>query len=274
MFERKSLKRLALILIGMALLLSVSIQGQQSKKSHPKPIPNDAKSVLWREPADIASRDLFLGPGGEEMKPDLSNVTFIRDETRSYSTRYRVHDGAGKEWVVKLGKEAQPEAAATRLVWADGYLTNITYLAPRVDIKGKGPFENALFKARPKGEKRLDIRWDWSRNPFVGTRELQGLKVLEALIGNWDIQNHNNNVLLVSDEATGEKVAEYINTDLGASFAKEGRFIGHTRNRPDQYVRSKFIKGVSHGIVNLDFKGKNQHWLNGISVAHAKWRRK
>jgi len=271
MFERNSLKRLGFTFIGMALLLSASIQGQQSKKSHPKPIPNDAKAVLWEEPTDIASRNLFLGSGGEEMKPDLSNVTFISDETRSYSTRYRVRDGSGKEWVVKLGKEAQPETAATRLVWAAGYRTNITYLAPRVDIKGKGTFENVLFKARPKGEKRLDIRWDWSKNPFVGTRELQGLKVLEALIGNWDIQNHNNNVVLVSDEATGEKVAQYIDTDLGASFAREGRFIGHTRNRPDQYVRSKFIKGVSHGIVDFDFKGKNQHLLNGITVADAKW---
>src|SRR2546429_2674285 len=90
MFERNSFKRITLILIGLALLLSVAIQGQQSKKSHPKPIPNDAKAVLWREPTDIASRDLFLGPGGEAMKPDLSKVTFIADETRSYSKKYRV----------------------------------------------------------------------------------------------------------------------------------------------------------------------------------------
>src|SRR5437660_1279235 len=271
MFEINVCRRLVLIFIGVALLLTGTIQGQKNKKSHPKPIPNDAKPVLWQEPTDIASRDLFLGSGGEEMKPDLTEVTFLQDETRSYSTRYRVRDGAGREWVVKLGKEAQPETAATRLVWAAGYYTNVVYLAPHVDIKGKGTFENVLFKARPKSVKRLGDRWDWSKNPFVGTRELQGLKVLEALIGNWDIQNHNNNVLLESDKATGEKVAEYIDTDLGASFAKEGRFIGHTRNRPDQYVTSKFIKGVSHGIVNFDFKGKNQHLLNGITVADAKW---
>src|SRR5207302_6623098 len=125
MFQRNSFKRPALILIGMAMLLTSTIQGQKSKKSHPKPIPNDAKPVLWQEPTDIASRDLFLGSGGEEMKPDLTEVTFLQDETRSYSTRYRVRDGAGREWVVKLGKEAQPETAATRLVWAAGYYTNV-----------------------------------------------------------------------------------------------------------------------------------------------------
>ena len=272
MFERNSFKRITLILIGLALLLSASIQGQQSKKSHPKPIPNDAKPVLWREPTDIASRDLFLGAGGEAMKPDLSKVTFVADETRSYSKKYRVRDGAGNEWVVKVGPEAQSETAATRLIWAAGYFADTTYLLPHVDIEGKGPFDNARFEARPKGQKRLGQRWDWSKNPFVGTNELQGLKVLMALINNWDIQNHNNNILLVTDEATGEKEARYFDTDLGASFGKEGRFIGHTRNRPDQYVAdTKFITGVDHGLVRFDYKGKNKHLISDITVAQAKW---
>jgi len=272
MFQRNSFKRPALILIGMAMLLTSTIQGQKSKKSHPKPIPNDAKPVLWHEPTDIASRDLFLGPGGEAMKPDLSKVTFIADETRSYSKKYRVRDGAGNEWVVKLGTEAQSETAATRLLWAAGYFVDITYLAPHVDIEGKGSFDNARFEARPKGQKRLGQRWDWSKNPFVGTNELQGLKVLMALINNWDIQNHNNNILLITDEATGEKEARYFDTDLGASFGKEGRFIGHTRNRPDQYVAdTKFITGVEHGLIRFDYKGKNKHLIQDITVAQAKW---
>ncbi len=272
MFEPNTFKRLALILMGAAFLLTASIQGQQSKKSHPKPIPNDAKPVLWREPTDIASRDLFLGPGGEAMKPDLSKVTFIADESRSYSKKYRVRDGAGNEWVVKIGPEAQSETAATRLVWAAGYFVDTTYLVPHVDIEGKGSFDNARFEARVKGQKRLGQRWDWSKNPFLGTNELQGLKVLMALINNWDIQNHNNNILLVTDEASGEKEARYFDTDLGASFGKEGRFIGHTRNRPDQYVADKkFITGVEHGMVVFDYKGKNKHLINGITVAQAKW---
>ena len=272
MFQRNSFKRPALILIGMAMLLTGTIQGQKSKKSHPKPIPNDAKPVLWHEPTDIASRDLFLGAGGEAMKPDLSKVTFVADETRSYSKKYRVRDGAGNEWVVKVGPEAQSETAATRLIWAAGYFADITYLVPHVDIEGKGSFDNARFEARPKGQKRLGQRWDWSKNPFVGTNELQGLKVLMALINNWDIQNHNNNILLVTDEATGQKEARYFDTDLGASFGKEGRFIGHTRNRPDQYVAdTKFISGVEQGIVRFDYKGKNKHLITDITVAQAKW---
>src|SRR5206468_5699221 len=274
MFAPKLFQRFVVLVIGMTILLATSTQGQDPKKSHPKdpkPIPSDAKPVLWREPTDIASRDLYLGEGGEAMKPDLSKVTFVADETRSHSRKYRVRDGAGNEWVVKVGPEAQSETAATRLIWAAGYFGDITYLVPHVDIEGKGSFDNARFEARPKGQKRLGQRWDWSKNPFVGTNELQGLKVLMTLINNWDIQNHNNNILLVTDEATGEKEARYFDTDLGASFGKEGRFIGHTRNRPDEFVKTKFIKGVDKGFVVFNYNGKNQHLLKNITVAQAKW---
>src|SRR5438128_1487000 len=164
MIAPNNFRRALLLLVTMILLLMTSAQAQEKKKSHtkaPKPIPSDAKPVLWQQPTDVSSRDLFLGQGGEAMKPDLSKVTFVADETVSHSTKYRVRDGAGNEWVVKLGEEAQSETAAVRLVWAAGYFADITYLVPHVDIDGKGSFDNARFEARVKGEKRLGQRWAW-----------------------------------------------------------------------------------------------------------------
>jgi len=273
MLKPNMMRQLAVAALTLVVLFGGSSRSQDQKKGpkSPKPIPSDAKAVLWREPSDIASRDLFWGQGGEAMKPDLSKVTFVADETSSYSKKYRVRDGAGTEWIVKVGPEAQSETAAVRFVWAAGYFADTTYLVPHVDIDGKGSFENARFEARIKGEKRLAQRWDWDKNPFVGTQELQGLKVLMALINNWDIQNHNNNVLIVTDETTGQKEARYFDTDLGASFGKEGRFLGHTRNRPDEFVKTKFIKGVENGYVVFNYNGKNQHLLKKITVAQAKW---
>ncbi|HYX27278.1 MAG TPA: hypothetical protein VE863_01830 [Pyrinomonadaceae bacterium] len=274
MFTRRKSQTFAIIAtIAFGLVTAIQAQkGGGAKLKEPKPIPSDAHAVLWQEPTDISSRDLFLGSGGESMKPDLSNVVFVRDESRSFSKKYRVKDGAGNEWVVKIGPEAQPETAATRLVWAAGYYVDVTYLVPHVHIEGKGDFDNVRFEARTHDIKRLDQRWDWEKNPFVGTKELAGLKVLMALMNNWDIQNHNNNVLLVSDQATGEKIAEYMDTDLGASFAKEGKFTGHTRGRADQYIADrKFVAGVKNGIVEFDYRGKNQHLLKGITVEQAKW---
>jgi hypothetical protein len=270
--RNQALAIIATIAIALLPIVAPAQKGGGSKLKEPKPIPADAHAVLWQQPTDIASRDLFLGSGGESMQPDLSSVTFIRDETRSFSTKYRVKDGAGKEWVVKIGPEAQPETAATRLVWAAGYYTDVTYLVPHVHIEGKGDFDNVRFEARGDGVKRLDQRWDWRKNPFAGTKELAGLRVLMALMNNWDIQNHNNNVLLVTDKATGEQVAEYMDTDLGASFAKEGNLVGHTRGRADQYVAdTKFVNGTKNGKVEFNYHGKNQHLLKDITVEQARW---
>jgi hypothetical protein len=50
------------------------------------------------------------------MKPDLSRVTFIKEEKGGYSKKYRIKDAQVRVWVAKLGKEAQSETAAVRLV--------------------------------------------------------------------------------------------------------------------------------------------------------------
>src|SRR5262245_53239002 len=148
-----------LICLALTLVMSFSSSAfdDQAKK---KNIATEGTPVLWQEPTDLESRDLFLGPGGEAMKPDLSKVTFVEEEKGGYSTKYVVRDGAGHEWRVKIGKEAQSETAATRLLWAVGYFTDITYLAPQVHIEGKGDFQNARFEARPEGVKRLG-EWKW-----------------------------------------------------------------------------------------------------------------
>src|SRR5437763_4226156 len=267
MFQRNSFKRLTLILIGMALLWSVAIQGQQSKKSHPKPIPNDAKPVLWREPTDIGSRDLFLGPGGEAMKPDLSSVTFIKVETGGHTKKWRVRDGSGNEWVVKFGNEAQPETAASRLVWAAGYYTDIDYFVPEVKIEGKGTAKDVRFEARPKNLKRYDQEWDWDNNPFKGTDQLQGLKVLMVMLNNWDLKNSNHRILYAKDE----NELRYVVSDLGVAFGKTGNLITHNRNRPDEYVKQGFIKNATGEHIAFDFHATHDQMLDNVTVAQGKW---
>jgi len=47
--------------------------------------------------------------------------------------------------------------------------------------------------AEPRFEPRRDNvergkRWDWSKNPFKGTRELNGLKVMMVLLNNWNLR--------------------------------------------------------------------------------------
>ena len=204
------------------------------------------------------------------MKPDLSKVTFIEKVTGGYSTKYRVRDGAGREWVVKVGKEAQPETAASRLLWAVGYYTDVTYLVPRVEIEGQGTFENARFEARPEGMQRFG-EWKWEDNPFVGTRELQGLKVLMALVNNWDLKSANNRIIHVRDEQSGKDELRYVVSDLGATFGKTGGFFTRNRNKPESYLKTNFIEKANGKNVLFSYDGKNQKVLRDITAEDAKW---
>ncbi len=275
-------KRFGRILaLSIALLSSLSFNAAGQKKSKKdKPIPQGTP-VFWQDPGDVSARDLTLGPGGEEMKPDLSSVTFIKDERGGHSTKYRVRDGAGRIWVAKFGDEAQPETAAVRLVWAVGYVTEINYLYPCVHIKDAPPprkqfercegdgFANVRFEARPKEVKRLDM-WSWKNNPFTSTNEFKGFIVLMGLLNNWDLKDTNNKILFVPGE-NGENQLRYIVSDLGATFGKTGSFISHTRNEPEQYAKTKFITGVKGGMVKFDYHGKNSGLFDGITVEQAKW---
>ena len=253
-----------LFILGFAASPVVAASGKSDKN---KQTPTGAP-VLWREPVDIAALDLVSGPGGEAAKPDLSSVTFIEVVLGGYSTKYRVRDGAGREWVVKVGKEAQPETAATRLMWAVGYNADITYLVPRVEIKGKGTFENARFEARPAGVERFGY-WEWAKNPFVGKREFNGLKVLMVLFNNWDLKTSNNRIAHVRG-AAGEEL-RYVVSDLGATFGKTGNFISHNRNVPKDYAKTNFVESVAGQKVLFDYHGKSKSVLADITTDDAKW---
>jgi hypothetical protein len=87
------------LVIVLVLSSSLEIYAQNQKKN--KDVPQGTPR-LWREPTDIRSRDLFLGPGGKTMRPDLKRVTFIKEEKGGYSKKYRVKDAQGRVWVANL----------------------------------------------------------------------------------------------------------------------------------------------------------------------------
>jgi hypothetical protein len=226
--------------------------------------------VFWRAPEDIESRNLLLGAGGEAMKPDISRLTFIEQKQGGYSTKYRVRDAKGNEWIAKIGKEAQSDTAANRLLWALGYETEIAYLVPKAKIEGKGEFENVRFEARPKNVKRTG-NWLWEDNPFKNTPEFRGLKILMLMINNWDMKDDNNEILATRNDATGEGELRYIISDLGGSFGKTGGFFARSRNKPSDYEKAEFIKNVNGNVIDFNYSGKNQKLFENITVADAAW---
>ena len=156
---------------------------------------------------------------------------------------------------------------AERLVWAAGYFTDIDYFVPEAKIEGKGTVKNVRFEARPKNLKRYDQEWDWDNNPFKGTDQLQGLKVLMVMLNNWDLKNSNHRIIYAKDE----NELRYIVSDLGVAFGKTGNSITHNRNRPDEFVKQGFIKNATGEHIAFDFRATHDQMLDNVTVAQAKW---
>ena len=272
----------------MLLLIFSSAAFAQGKRKEKKVVPR-GRPVLWRNPGNIRDRDLFLGPGGAQMRPDTSAITFIKEEKGGYSPKFRVRDRAGREWMAKLGKEAQSETAAVRLLWAIGYSTEINYLVPCAHINGAPKprkkvdrcegqgFSNVRFEARPENVERTGD-WKWKRNPFIGRRELQGLIVMMGLINNWDIKDSNNVILYVPGGSGDSVVAEshYAVSDLGATFGRTGNVpffwrITRSRNNPKDYAKARFVDKVKGNRVAFRYGGKNRGLFKNITLADAKW---
>ena len=214
--------------------------------------------VLWHDPGDIASLNLLYGTGGVDHAPDPNGVfTFVKENAEGTNPKFEVVDAAGVQWRVKLGQESQTETAATRLVWAAGYFVDEDYYLPEVAIAGLtelkrgknlvlsgGKVRGAEFERHSKGVKKRGD-WDWFDNPFVGTREENGLRVLMALINNWDLKQVNNTV----DEVDGER--RFTISDLGATFGNTGNFFTRSKGVLDDFAKTPFIDRATPEFVDL-----------------------
>jgi hypothetical protein len=271
MLHSKSRGSVLTALIAIILVTSYPI-GADQKGSKKKEIPKGTP-ILWQRPSDISKRDLYLGPGGTAMRPDLRRITFVEEQKGGYSKKYKVRDASGREWSAKIGKEAQAETAAVRLLWAIGYVTEVNYLVPNLEIAGKGTFRNVRLEARPDNVKRLD-EWEWTNNPFIDTREFRGLKVMMALINNWDIKDSNNEILLVGSPSGNE--LRYVISDLGATFGESSTKpviwrITRSRNEPMKYRKAKFFDEVKNNRVSFDYGSKRNGIFDDITVSDAVW---
>lgn len=217
------------------------------------------KAVLWSSPSDIASRNLKYGIGGEADAP-TGSMHFNKEDLHGNSPKFDVRDDVGRKWKVKLGKEAQSETAATRLLWAVGYYTDEDYFLPSVQVEGLphlkrgSQFEQgeqvkaARLELGGKGEKS-EGEWHWKKNPFTGTRELNGLRVMMCLINNWDLKDENNSI-----HRDKNGVEEYLIGDLGATFGKAGRSwtSNMSKNDPQDYRHAKFITKKTDTYVDFN----------------------
>jgi len=277
----------------LVLTLCVTAFGAPKKVSKE---PSNAPPVLWEDPADIATRDMIYGPGGPGHQPH-GPFKFVKEDLNGTNPKFVITDADGVKWKLKLGEEAHPETAASRLVWAAGYFADEEYFLPdlKVDnmpsklhrgenqVEPDGLIHNARLKRYLKGEEKNGV-WKWKENPFTGTRELNGLRVMMALLNNWDLKDANNSVYVYE----GKRI--YLVTDLGASFGTTGRSVtrAESKGNLENYTHSKFIDKVTpngvdfavpsrpamiHAIEAPEFKSRvDLEWIGkNIPAADARW---
>src|SRR6185369_14861655 len=106
---------ISLMAIGLLLLFESALADRpiKSVEGASKEAVKKA-AVLWRQPSDIKTRNLFYGPGGQAGQP-RGPFQFIEEDRDASSPKFMVKDARGVRWKVKLGEEAQPETAASHL---------------------------------------------------------------------------------------------------------------------------------------------------------------
>ena len=239
--------RMRIFLISiLALFLALPAFAQQTE-------PN---MVLMSNRGNASASNPLNRPGGANRQPG-DTFKFIKETKGGTSPKFEVEDENGAKWKVKLGHEARSETAATRLVWAAGYNVDEDYYRPQIQVQGMKPLSRGQEYAsnggivrgarleRQDGEKKVS-NWSWYKNPFVGTQEFNGLRVMVALINNWDLKEINNGVYAASG-AEGR----YLISDLGASLGRTGNCFSRSRGVMKDYAETKFVKKVTPKDVDL-----------------------
>ena len=259
------------------------------------PRPMDAvKQVLWRDPGAVETRDLQHGPRGKDFTP-AAPFTFIEEHFGGTQPCVSVRDARGRTWRVKWGEEVQSETFAVRLVWACGYFAEVTHFLPAGKIDGPKAlkragaclddqcrFTNARFEIDDQAEKKMfeEHGWAWNENPFVGTRELQGLKILVMLLSNWDTKDRrdvargSNMAIFEVKLPAGGREARYLISDWGGSMGRWGNVM--TRGRWDlegfEAQTPEFVISADEGIVKFGYAGqRTDDVATGVTVEDAAW---
>jgi hypothetical protein len=188
------------------------------------------------------------------------------------------------------------ENFAVRLVWACGYFAETTYFvgAGRIEnardlqrakacVAADGAFADARFELDdPQVRKHFEEHsWAWNDNPFVGTPQLHGLKVLVMLLSDWDTKDRrdvargSNTAIFEHPAGRWRREARYLITDWGGSMGRWGGTIV-TRGRwdPDGFEAQtpEFVVGVDEAMVRFGYAGqRTADVAAGISVGDVRW---
>ena len=259
---------LVLATAGLVAACQAGIHSVATKPQQQAPL-----AELWVQPE--SRRDLFWGVGGRRLAPDpQAPYTVIEIKRGGFSRGYTVVDPDKREWSVKFPPEAATEVAASRILWGIGYHQPPVYYLAEWQAK-KAPSPNpqlpARFRERSPDFHGLDTDGTWSyyRNPFVGTRHMNGLLALHAMLGNSDLKDMQNATYVFKEPVEGAR-RWYVARDLGQTFGRTG-MLDPPRGDIDVFEKTGFITGVDNGFVRFEYSGRHKALFERIRPADVRW---
>ncbi len=262
-------------------------------QAEPRPL-RARHHALWRDPGEVEALDFRAGPGGRDGSP-VPPFRFVEEHDTGSNPCLSVSDARARTWRVKWGDEVKSETFAVRLVWAAGYFVEIAYYVAEGEIEGANElgrarecvgedcrFRDARFERDEAGvQKHFDEHgWSWDENPFKGTRELNGLKILLMLLSNWDnkdvrdVARGSNTAVFEHRLEDGTLEARYLIIDWGATLGRWG--VPGTRAKWDcaayEAQTPDFILGVESNVVSFGYVGqRTDEATEGITVEDVRW---
>jgi hypothetical protein len=251
--------------------------------------------VIWRDPGDVARVDMVNGPGGSHAAP-AGPFRFVEEHLTGSQPCVAVRDVRNRLWRVKWGNEVRSENFAVRFVSACGYFAETTFFVAQGTIQGAEGlqraracigedcrFEDARFELEDPAVRKMfeEHSWAWNDNPFLGTAQLNGLKVLVMLLADWDTKDRrdvargSNTAIFEHRVSRWRREARYLITDWGGSMGRWGNNVV-TRGRWDPAgfaaQTPQFVTGVADGLVRFGYSGQRTADVSGgIRVTDVRW---
>ena len=251
-----------------------------------------SRQLIWRDPGSISAEQLEAGPTGAPAPP----FHFVEEHDTGSQPCVSIRDAKGHIWRVKWGQEVHTETFGTRLAWALGYFAEPTYFVSSGTIEGDAEltrardcidehrrFTDARFELSESNvERHFDAHgWAWNDNPFVGSHELAGLKILMMLISNWDnkdvrdVARGSNTAIFEYRAANNAPEARYLIIDWGAALGAGGTHaLQRGRWDPEAFAgqNGQFVTGVKDDVVQFGYEGQRTSDLTAnITRADVAW---
>ena len=252
----------------MAVACQAAIRSTQTG-----PLTPAQMAELWSPPEP--NRNLFWGVGGTRLAPDPEATYKVLDVKRTgFSMGMTVEGPGARKWSAKLPPEAPTEVVASRILWGLGYHQPPIYYVGRWNAEG-APEPNPQLPARFR-ESKPDLHgldsaasWSYYQNPFVGTKELNGLLVLQVMLGNSDLKDEQNALYTLTQPFEGAS-RWYVARDLGQSLGRTG-VLDAPRGDPKVFEETPFIKGMVGQRVRFDYRGRHGRLVDEMTIADVRW---